>query len=186
MARSKEVFVQAKQLQGRPVCITLHSGETYVGYITDASSSGLTLANAGALSHSLTGKQGSHASGNRRSSRRRNISRERSAPYRLHKSSVRSRPRKPDVQVSALMPMLGSLFGGLGGGGGSVAASAEAAGAAGASGGATAGGFGGMLSGGMQLFGMFQRFYPVFKMGYGMVKSIRPFLGAIQGLMAPA
>lgn len=178
MARSKEVFVQAKQLQGRPVCITLHSGETYVGYITDAGSSGLTLANAGALSHSLTGKQGSHASGNRRSSRRRNISRERSAPYRVHKSSVRSRSRKPDAQISALLPMLGSLFGGLGGGLGG--ASTEA------SGGATAGGFGGMLSGGMELFGMFRRFYPVIKMGYGMVRSIQPFLGAVQGLMSPA
>lgn len=186
MTRSKEVFVRAKQLQGRPVCITLHSGETYVGYLTDACSSGLTLANAGALSHSISGKQRSHTSGNRRSGSRRSVSHKRSAPYRVHNASVRSRSRKPHVRVSAFLPILGSLFGGLGGGGGLGGASAEAAGAAGAAGAASAGGFGGMLSGGMQLFGMFQRFYPVFKMGYGMVKSIRPFLGAVQGLMSPA
>ena len=181
MARSNEVFVRAKQLQGRPVCITLHSGETYVGYLTDACSSGLTLANAGALSHSITGKQRSHTSGNRRSGSRRSVSHKRSAPDRVHNASVRSRSRKPDVQISAFLPLLGSLFGGLGGGLGGASA-----GATGAAEGATAGGFGGLLGGGMQLFGMFQRFYPVFKMGYGMVKSIRPFLGAVQGLMSPA
>lgn len=62
------------------------------------------------------------------------------------------------------MPMMGSLLGGLGG----------------------AGSFGGMLGGGMRLFGMIQRFVPVVKMGYGMIKQIQPFMGAVQGLMSPA
>ncbi|MNZ44852.1 hypothetical protein D3C78_624900 [compost metagenome] len=158
MAQSKEVFTRAKQLQGRPVCITLHNGKTYVGYISDVTSSGLTLASAGAQPSTSSRKQdpqrhkqdraGSHASG-RRSGRRR------------------SRSRKPDAQVSAFLPMFGSLLGGLGGGG---------------LGGTTAG----VLGGGIRLFGMIQRVVPVVKMGYGMIKSIRPFLGALQGLMAPA
>lgn len=65
------------------------------------------------------------------------------------------------------MPMLGSLLGGFGGAGG-------------------AGSIGGMLGGGMRLFGMIQRFTPVVKMGYGMIKQIQPFMGAVQGLMTPA
>jgi hypothetical protein len=31
MAQSKEMRARAKKFQGRPVCVTLHSGETYVG-----------------------------------------------------------------------------------------------------------------------------------------------------------
>ncbi|MNC83756.1 hypothetical protein D3C75_1378940 [compost metagenome] len=38
----------------------------------------------------------------------------------------------------------------------------------------------------MRLFGMIQRFVPVVKMGYGMIKQIQPFMGAVQGLMSPA
>ncbi|OAB40895.1 hypothetical protein [Paenibacillus glacialis] len=169
MAQSKEVFARAKQLQGRPVCITLHSGKTYIGYITDVNSSVLTLASAGAQPSSSSGKQGSrrpmqdragsHASGSRRSG-----SRKPSVRSRSRKSSVRSRSRKPDAQVSAFLPMIGSLFGGLGG----------------------IGGLGGVLGGGIRLFGMVQRFVPVMKMGYGMIKSIRPFFGAVQGLMTPS
>ncbi|GGD80956.1 hypothetical protein [Paenibacillus nasutitermitis] len=175
MAQSKEVFARAKQLRGRPVCITLHSGETYVGYITDVTSSVLTLANAGAQRSTSSGKQGprrsmqdragSHASGSRRSGSRKSSVRSRS-----RKSPVRSRSRKPGAQVSAFLPMVGSLFGGLGGG----------------LGGAATGSLGGALGGGIRLFGMIQRFVPVMKMGYGIIKSIRPFFGAVQGLMTPS
>ncbi|WHX49040.1 hypothetical protein QNH46_23855 [Paenibacillus woosongensis] len=163
MAQPKEVLGRAKRMQGRPVCITLHSGKTYVGYITDVNSSGLTLASAGAQPSPSSGKQGSrpkqhragsHAPGSR-SSRRRSGAR---------KPSMRPRSRKPIAKVSAFLPMLGSLFGGLGG----------------------TGGLGGVLGSGMKLFGMIQRFVPVVKLGYGMIKSIRPFLGAVQGLMTPA
>ncbi|MFE0558330.1 hypothetical protein ACFW1P_20670 [Paenibacillus sp. NPDC058910] len=170
MEQSKEVLARVKRLQGRPVCITLHSGQTYVGYITDANSSGLTLASTGAQPRTSSGKQGSrpkqrragsHASGSRSGSRRSGA----------RKPSVRSRSRKPDAQISAFLPMIGSLFGGLGGIGGL--------------GGAAAGSLGGALGGGMRLFGMIQRFVPVVRMGYGMIKSIRPFLGAVQGLMKP-
>lgn len=181
MAKSKEVFARAKQLQGRPVCITMHSGKTYVGYITDVNSSGLTLASAGAQPSTSSGKQGSrrpmqdragsHASGSRSGSRRSG-SRKPSISSRSRKSSVRSRSRKPDVQVSAFLPMIGSLFGGLGGIGGL--------------GGAATGSLGGALGGGIRLFGMIQRFLPVMKMGYGMIKSIRPFVGAVKGLMTPS
>lgn len=78
------------------------------------------------------------------------------------KPSTRSRAVSR-AQVSSFLPMMGSLFGGLGG-----AASA-----------------GGILGGGMRLFGMIQQFMPVMKMGYGMIKSIHPFMGAVKGLMAP-
>ncbi|ALP36818.1 hypothetical protein ASL14_12240 [Paenibacillus sp. IHB B 3084] len=161
MAQSKEMRARAKKLRGRPVYVTLHSGETYVGYITDVNRGGLILAGAaGAPPHASSGmkdsrslkrRAGSHAPsarlGNRRSGAR--------------KPPGRSRSRKPDAKVSAFLPMMGSLFGGLGG-------------------------LGGMLGGGLRLFGMIQKFVPVVKMGYGMIKSIRPFLGAVQGLMPPA
>jgi predicted lipid-binding transport protein (Tim44 family) len=177
MAQSKEVFARAKQLQGQPVCITLHNGKTYVGYITDANSSVLTLASASAQPSTSSGKQGSRrsmqgSSGSRASGSRRGGSRKPSVRSRSRKSSARPRSRKPDVQVSAFLPIIGSLFGGLGGIGGL--------------GGAATGSLGGALGGGMRLFGMIQRFVPVMKMGYGMIKSIRPFLGAVQGLMTPS
>ncbi|WP_055106817.1 hypothetical protein [Paenibacillus ihumii] len=163
MAQSKEVFGRAKRLQGRPVCITLHSGKTYVGYITDVTSSGLTLASAGAQPSTSSSKQGTRskqrrASGNRSGSKRSGA----------RKPAVRSRTRKPDAQISAFLPILGSLFGGLGGTG------------------ATAGALGGALGSGMKLFGMIQRVIPVVRLGYGMIKSIRPFIGAVQGLMKPS
>ncbi|MDY7990297.1 hypothetical protein [Paenibacillus polymyxa] len=167
MAQSKEMRARAKKFQGRPVCVTLHSGETYVGYITDVNRGGLVLASAGAPPRASSGKQGSrsfkrragaHAPGVRLGNRKSGA----------RKPSGRSRSRKPDAKVSAFLPMMGSLLGGLGG---------STAGA---------GGLGGMLGGGLRLFGMIQKFVPVVKMGYGMIKSIRPFLGAVKGLMPPA
>ncbi|AOK90562.1 hypothetical protein [Paenibacillus polymyxa] len=167
MAQSKEMRARAKKFQGRPVCVTLHSGETYVGYITDVNRGGLVLASAGAPPRTSSGKQGSrsikrragaHAPGVRLGNRKSGA----------RKPSGRSRSRKPDAKVSAFLPMMGSLLGGLGG---------STAGA---------GGLGGMLGGGLRLFGMIQKFVPVVKMGYGMIKSIRPFLGAVKGLMPPA
>lgn len=170
MAPSKEVFTRARRLQGQPVCITLHSGKTYVGYITDVNSNGLTLANAGAQPRTPSGKQGSRSKQRRAGSRASGSgSRSRSRRSGARKPSARSRSRKPDAQISAFLPMLGSLFGGLGG-----------------LGGAGTGALGGVLGGGMRLFGMIQRFVPVIKLGYGMIKSIRPFFGAVQGLMTPA
>jgi len=171
MTQSKEVFARGKPLQGRPVCITLHSGKTYLGYITDVNSSGLTLASAGAQPRTSSVKQGSrpsqcragsHASGRRSGSRRSGA----------RKPSDRSYSRKPDAQVSAFLPMIGSLFGGLGGIGGL--------------GGPAAGSFGGSLGGGMRLFGMIQRFFPVMQFGFGMIKKVSPFLGSFQGLMNPS
>jgi len=162
MAQSKEVSARAKRLQDRPVCITLHSGKTYVGYITGIHSTGLTLASAGELPRTSPGKQGprpkrhrvdSRGSGSRSGSRRRG----------LHKSSIRSRSRKPEVRISAFLPMMGSLFGALGGGGP-----------------------GGASGDGIGLFGMIRRFVPIVKLGFGMVKSIRPFLGSVQDLMKPS
>ncbi|MCF2716607.1 hypothetical protein LWE69_04710 [Paenibacillus sp. UKAQ_18] len=164
MAQSKEMRARAKKFQGRPVCVTLHSGETYVGYITDVNYGGLVLASAGVPPRTSSGKQGSrsikrragtHAPGVRLGNRKSGA----------RKPSGRSRSRKPDAKVSAFLPMMGSLLGGLGG---------STAGA---------GGLGSMLGGGLRLFGMIQKFVPVVKMGYGMIKSIRPFLGAVKGLM---
>ncbi|UMY54859.1 MULTISPECIES: hypothetical protein [Paenibacillus] len=167
MAQSKEMRARAKKFQGRPVCVTLHSGETYVGYITDVNYGGLVLSSAGVPPRASSGKQdsrsikrraGAHAPGVRLGNRKSGA----------RKPSGRSRSRKPDAKVSAFLPMMGSLLGGLGG---------STAGA---------GGLGGMLGGGLRLFGMIQKFVPVVKMGYGMIKSIRPFLGAVKGLMPSA
>ncbi|AZK45675.1 hypothetical protein [Paenibacillus lentus] len=171
MAQSKEVFGRAKRLQGRPVCITLHSGKTYVGYITDVNSSSLKLASAGAQPRTPSGKQGSQPK-QRRVGSQASSSRSGSRRRRGRKPSVRSRSRKPDAQVSAFLPILGSLLGGGGGPGGLD--------------GTASGALGGVLGSGVRMFRMIQRFVPVVKLGYGMIKSIRPFLGAVQGLMTPS
>ncbi|MBY7737952.1 hypothetical protein [Paenibacillus polymyxa] len=167
MAQSKEMRARAKKFQGHPVCVTLHSGETYVGYITDVNRGGLILASAGAPSRASSGKQDSRSFKRRASSHAPGV-RLGNRKSGARKPSSRSRSRKPDAKVSAFLPMMGSLLGGLGG---------STAGA---------GGLGGMLGGGLRLFGMIQKFVPVVKMGYGMIKSIRPFLGAVKGLMPSA
>lgn len=168
MAQSNEMRARAKRFQGRPVCVTLHSGETYVGYITDVNCGGLVLASAAeAPSRASSGKQGSRSPKRRAGSHARGV-RPGNRRSGARKPSVRSRSRKPDAKVSALLPMMGSLFGGLGGAAGG------------------AGGLVGALGGGLRLFGMVRKFVPVVRMGYGMIKSIRPFFGAVKGLMTPA
>lgn len=164
MAQSSEMRARAKKFQGRPVCVTLHSGETYVGYITDVNCGGFVLASAGAPPRASSGKQGSRSLKRRSDSHARGV-RPGNRRSGARKPSGRSRSRKPDAKVSAFLPMMGSLLGGATAG---------------------AGGLGGMLGGGLRLFGMIQKFVPVVRMGYGMIKSIRPFFGAVQGLMAPA
>jgi len=156
MTQSKKVIASAKRLQGRPVCITLHSGETYVGYISGIHSTGLTLASA--QPYTSSAKQGPRSK-RRKTGSRASGSSTRSWRSGSHKSSIRSSSRKSKAQVSSFLPMMGA-GGALGGGG-----------------------LGGVLGGGIKLFGMIQRFVPVVKMGYGIVKSIRPFLGSVQGLM---
>ncbi|MGQ8872256.1 hypothetical protein [Paenibacillus sp. TSA_86.1] len=177
MAKTNEIHVKAKRFKDRPVCVTLHNGETYIGYISGVSNEGVELIRGGKLtqtSTSPTRKTGAARTGTPKmkskstgaskslsspSRKKANHSRKPSAP-----SQVTSRRSSRQAQVSSFMPMMGSLLGGLGG----------------------AGSFGGMLGGGMRLFGMIQRFVPVVKMGYGMIKQIQPFMGAVQGLMSPA
>ncbi|MGF6354937.1 putative lipid-binding transport protein (Tim44 family) [Paenibacillus sp. 4624] len=175
MAKTNEIHVKAKRFKDRPVCVTLHNGETYIGYISGVSNEGVELTGGGKLTQTST----TTATGTARSRDRQMktkptksnkcvSSSSRKKVHRSRKSSVRSRvtSRRSSRQahVSSFMPMMGSLLGGLGG----------------------AGSFGGMLGGGMRLFGMIQRFVPVVKMGYGMIKQIQPFMGAVQGLMSPA
>ncbi|MGR6543892.1 hypothetical protein [Paenibacillus tundrae] len=166
MAKPNTIRLKAERYKDRPVCVTLHNGETYIGYIKDVKHEGVVIAGGGKI---LT-KEAS--SGRPQSSKRSKVNRSHSTGVRSHsrrkrvnstrKTSNYKRTASP-AQVSSFMPMMGSLLGGLGG-----ASSA-----------------GGMLGGGMRLFGMIQRFVPVVKMGYGMIKSIQPFMGAVQGLMAP-
>jgi hypothetical protein len=125
MANSTKLRKRAEQLKGRPVCITLHDGRSYVGWITGLEKEAVVLS--------------------RTSARQR--------PRR--KSSSTSRK----AEVSGVMPLLGSFMGGAGGG------------------------LGGGLGGIMGMFGMMQKAMPVMKMGYNMIKSIRPFLGGLKGLM---
>ncbi|WP_340006147.1 hypothetical protein MHH52_01265 [Paenibacillus sp. FSL K6-0276] len=44
MSNRAKIRKRAEQLKGRPVCITLHDGRTYVGWITGLDKDGLTLA----------------------------------------------------------------------------------------------------------------------------------------------
>ncbi|MNN44980.1 hypothetical protein D3C81_1592920 [compost metagenome] len=135
MGNSAKVRKQAKQLKGRKVCITLHDGRTYVGWITGCEKETVILS-AGPRTRSKSGK----------------------TPSRAQRA-----------EVSAFMPLLGPLLGGLGGMGGA--------------GGAGGAGLGGIMGGGLRFFGMIQRAMPVMKMGYGMIKQIRPFMEGLKGLM---
>ncbi|WP_434751128.1 hypothetical protein [Paenibacillus amylolyticus] len=177
MAKTNEIHVKAKRFKDRPVCVTLHNGETYIGYISGVSNEGVELIGGGKLTQTSTTpgrKTGAVRSNTRKmKSKSTGASKSASSPSRKkvnhsRKSSVpsrvTSRRSSRQAQVSSFMPMMGSLLGGLGG----------------------AGSFGGMLGGGMRLFGMIQRFVPVVKMGYGMIKQIQPFMGAVQGLVSPA
>ncbi|WP_339221612.1 hypothetical protein [Paenibacillus sp. FSL H8-0332] len=129
MANSTKLRKRAQQLKGQPVCITLHNGRSYVGWITDLNQEAVILS--------------------RPSTRK--------GPPSKRKSSSAARR----AEVSSFMPLLGSLMGGGGG----------------------AAGIGGGLGRFMGMFGMVQKAMPVMKMGYNMIKSIRPFLGGLKGLM---
>ncbi|MBY0203178.1 hypothetical protein NKT34_11295 [Paenibacillus polysaccharolyticus] len=179
MAKTNEIHVKAKRFKDRPVCVTLHNGETYIGYISGVSNEGVELTGGGKFTQTSTTtakKARAVRSRDRQmknkpiksnksvsSSSRKKVNRSRKSSVQPRVTSHRS-SRQRQAQVSSFMPMMGSLLGGLGG----------------------AGSFGGMLGGGMRLFGMIQRFVPVVKMGYGMIKQIQPFMGAVQGLMSPA
>lgn len=178
MVKTNEIHVKAKRLKDRPVCVTLHNGETYVGYISGVNHAGVVITGGGKLTQAAISAPSSEGSARKsklkaEATRKTVSSRKRKRTNNTRKSQVRSRSMSSrsisrQAQVSSFMPMLGSLlgggFGGLGG----------------------AGSIGGMLGGGMRLFGMIQRFTPVVKMGYGMIKQIQPFMGAVQGLMTPA
>lgn len=43
MSNRAKIRKRAEQLKGRPVCVTLHDGRTYVGWITGVDKDGLTL-----------------------------------------------------------------------------------------------------------------------------------------------
>ncbi|WP_017688407.1 hypothetical protein [Paenibacillus sp. PAMC 26794] len=176
MAKTNEIHVKAKRLKDRPVCVTLHNGETYVGYISGVNLTGVVITGGGKLTQAAITAPSSEGSARKTkpkagATRKTASSRNRKRVNSTRKSQVRSRSMSrstsPQAQVSSFMPMLGSMLGGFGGLGG-------------------AGSIGGMLGGGMRLFGMIQRFTPVVKMGYGMIKQIQPFMGAVQGLMTPA
>lgn len=167
MAKINDIRLKAKRYKAKPVCVTLHNGETYIGYIAEVNNGGVVLTGGGtALSTPTSGVSSHRSNRNRKAVSGSKVvsSHKRKQGKGTRKPSTRSR-QMSQAQVSSFLPMMGSLFGGLGGG-------------------AAAGGAGGLLGGGMRLFGMIQQFVPVVKMGYGMIKSIKPFMGAVQGLMA--
>ncbi|MEK4436538.1 hypothetical protein [Paenibacillus sp. FSL K6-2862] len=167
MAKINDIRLKAKRYKAKPVCVTLHNGETYIGYIAEVNNGGVVLTGGGTALGKPTPRDSSHRSNRNRkavSGSKGVSSHKRKQGKGTRKPSTRSR-QMSQAQVSSFLPMMGSLFGGLGGG-------------------AAAGGAGGLLGGGMRLFGMIQQFVPVVKMGYGMIKSIKPFMGAVQGLMA--
>ncbi|MCG7381317.1 hypothetical protein [Paenibacillus sp. ACRRY] len=167
MAKINDIRLKAKRYKAKPVCVTLHNGETYIGYIAEVNNGGVVLTGGGTvLGTPTTGGNLQRSNRNRKvvTGNKGGSSYKRKQGKGTRKPSTRSR-HMSQAQVSSFLPMMGSLFGGLGGG-------------------AAAGGAGGLLGGGMRLFGMIQQFVPVVKMGYGMIKSIKPFMGAVQGLMA--
>ncbi|WP_440961140.1 hypothetical protein ACN6KS_01125 [Paenibacillus nitricinens] len=90
MSNRAKIRKRAEQLKGRPVCVTLHDGRTYVGWITGLDKDGLTLS-----------KPRKNKNKNKKS-----------------KKHTSSRSRK--ANVSGLMPLFGSLFGMGGGAAGAA------------------------------------------------------------------
>lgn len=81
MSNRAKIRKRAEQLKGRPVCVTLHDGRTYVGWITGLDKDGLTL------------------------------SKPRKNKNKNKKSKKHSSSRSRKANVSGLMPLFGSLFG---------------------------------------------------------------------------
>ncbi|MNN47413.1 hypothetical protein D3C81_1618310 [compost metagenome] len=127
MGQPTKIRKRAKELKGRPVCITLHDGRSYVGYITGVEKEVLIL----------------------------------SRPHARKTTSKKSSNRRRKAEVSAFMPLIGSFLGGSGAGAGLASG----------------------LGGGLRFLGFIQKAMPVMKMGYGMIKTIRPFFNGLKGLM---
>lgn len=62
MANTTKIRKRAEQLKGRPVCITLHDGRTYVGWITGLDKNGLTLSKPRKNKHKKSKKHSSSRS----------------------------------------------------------------------------------------------------------------------------
>lgn len=54
MAKTNEIHVKAKRFKDRPVCVTLHNGETYIGYISGVSNEGVELTGGGKFTQTST------------------------------------------------------------------------------------------------------------------------------------
>lgn len=80
MSNRAKIRKRAEQLKGRPVCVTLHDGRTYVGWITGLDKDGLTL------------------------------SKPRKNKNKNKKSKKHSSSRSRKANVSGLMPLFGSLL----------------------------------------------------------------------------
>ena len=145
MAKINDIRLKAKRYKAKPVCVTLHNGETYIGYIAEVNNGGVVLTGGGTALSTPTSGDSSHRSNRNRKavSGSKVVSSHKRNRAKAHVSRLRSR-QMSQAQVSSFLPMMGSLFGGLGGG-------------------AAAGGVGGLLGGGMRLFGMIQQFVPVVK-----------------------
>ncbi|MFD5021910.1 hypothetical protein ACFWMP_23735 [Paenibacillus sp. NPDC058367] len=97
MSNRAKIRKRAEQLKGRPVCVTLHDGRTYVGWITGLDKDGLTL------------------------------SKPRKNKNKNKKSKKHSSSRSRKANVSGLMPLFGSLFGMGGGAAGATEAASSGA-----------------------------------------------------------
>ncbi|WP_339189130.1 hypothetical protein MKY54_01130 [Paenibacillus sp. FSL P2-0121] len=62
MANTTKIRKRAEQLKGRPVCITLHDGRTYIGWITGLDKNGLTLSKPRKNKHRKSKKHSSSRS----------------------------------------------------------------------------------------------------------------------------
>ncbi|AIQ21589.1 hypothetical protein MKX41_25805 [Paenibacillus sp. FSL R5-0475] len=97
MSNRAKIRKRAEQLKGRPVCVTLHDGRTYVGWITGLDKDGLTL------------------------------SKPRKNKNKNKKSKKHSSSRSRKANVSGLMPLFGSLFGMGGGAAGAAESASSGA-----------------------------------------------------------
>jgi hypothetical protein len=57
MAQSEAIRAKARQLQGQPVRVTLHNGETYIGYIANCYDKGVVLAGVASPVPSSSGQK---------------------------------------------------------------------------------------------------------------------------------
>lgn len=105
MAKTNEIHVRVKRLKDHPVCVTLHNGETYVGYISGVNSEGVVLTGGGKLTQAAITAP---SSGSARKPNLKQVLREKQSPLGTVNGRTAFASRRCDP-VRCLVQPLGQL-----------------------------------------------------------------------------